>query len=147
MRKMLIGVVVLLLLFPLIPIIKPFLPKAVTFDRAKDAFNAAGLTVESFNLITPGGLGSVESASMSVKGAYVSIYHFDGEGKIALQLAYQKDDPGTAIVASWGLAESLGAAKSKNIPSNAVRNGKFMLTVASEDRALRQQVVRVFKKL
>ena len=137
------GLVALLLL----PVVNKFRPRAVTFERAQAAFVAAGMTITEYQERARSSLESIAEVSMYVDTASVSIYQYDHEGKIATQLAYQKDDPGAAIVESWGLAQALGAAESKNIPQRSLRNGKFMLIARGYDEALLARIVSVFKGL
>jgi hypothetical protein len=98
----------------------------------------------------PGSLslpGAVEQFSMVVNGAQVDVYRFEDEGKIATQLEYQKPDAGSAIVETWNLSESLGAAKPKNKPVLALRNGMFLCTIAHEDKELRGRIGKVFSSM
>jgi hypothetical protein len=143
-KKVLIALVVLVVLIPILPKI---LPKAPSFDRAKKAFEAAQFVVSDYSEHSNPGLDAVAGAFMNVGTARVELYRYDSEGKIALQLGYQQPDPGQAMVESWGLAESLGAAPNPNMPQSAVRNGKYMLVVHDYDEVLRQVIVGLFKKL
>ena len=142
MKKVLIAIVVLVLAIPILPLI---IPKPVTFERIQAALAGQGLAVTDVNEVTLPQNQAVAEVAMSLNGAPVHIYLYDHEGKIAKQLEFQKPDPGSQIVATWNLSESLGAAKPKNKPLSAARNGMFMLTVESEDKALRDRVVRIFK--
>jgi len=142
MKKVLIAAVVLILALPILPRI---IPKPVTFERIQAALAAQGLAVSDVREATTPQNQAVAQVDMSVQGASVRIYLYDHEGKIAKQLEFQKPDAGSQIVATWNLSESLGAAKPKNRPLSAARNGLFMLTVESEDKALRDRVVRIFK--
>jgi len=142
MKKIAIVAVVLLLLLPLLPYL---IPKPVTFQRIQDALAAAGFSVTGAAEVTPPQNQAVAEVTMLVNGEPVRIYLYDDEGKIAKNLEYQKPDAGSQMVESWGLREALGAAKPKNKPLSAARNGLFMLTVESEDAGFRSRVVRVFK--
>ena len=144
MKKVLIAAVVLILALPILPLI---IPKPVTFERIQAALAAQGLSVTDVREVTRPQNQAVAEVAMSVNGAPVHMYLYDHQGKIAKQLEFQKPDPGSQIVATWNLSESLGAAKPKNKPLSAVRNGMFMLTVESEDKALRDRIVRIFKGL
>lgn len=144
MKKVLIAIVVLVLAIPILPLI---IPKPVTFERIQAALAAQGLAVTDVNEVTLPQNQAVAEVAMSLNGAPVHIYLYDHEGKIAKQLEFQKPDAGSQIVATWNLSESLGAAKPKNKPLSAARNGMFMLTVESEDKALRDRIVRIFKGL
>lgn len=143
MKNVVITIVVLVLLLPLIVAI---LPKPVTLERAVSAFEAAGLVVEYPETVSPS-LEAVEQIHMYVNGADVNLYRYDDEGKIMKNLEYQRPDAGTAVVEAMGIGASLGAAPSRNKPSSAQRNGMWMLTVQSEDAALRQKVVKIFSGL
>jgi len=144
MRKVVIAIVVVVVLIPIIP---RLLPKPVTFERAEAVFKEGGYAVSEVRVETAPMLGAVEQVSMIVDGAQVSIYRFDSEGKVAIQLEYQKPDAGTAIVETWNLSESLGAAKPKNKPVAAGRNGLFMITATSDNTELRNKLVVLFKAL
>jgi len=144
MKKVLIAIVVLVLAIPILPLI---IPKPVTFERIQAALAGQGLAVTDVNEVTLPQNQAVAEVAMSLNGAPVHIYLYDHEGKIAKQLEFQKPDAGSQIVATWNLSESLGAAKPKNKPLSAARNGMFMLTVESEDKALRDRIVRIFKGL
>ncbi len=143
MKKVLIAVIAVVVLFPLIPVLLHMLPEPLTMERAQRAFENSGMTVSDVRKTEAPGLGAVEQMSMYVNGALVEIYRFDDEGALATQLEYQKPDSGSAIVETWNLSESLGAAKPKNNVS-ADRNGMFMITVTSDDKALRQRIITVF---
>ena len=142
MKKVLIAAVALILALPLLPLI---IPKPVTFERIQAALAAEGLAVTDVREATVPQNQAIAEVAMSVNGAPVHVYLYEHEGKIAKQLEFQKPDAGSQIVATWNLSESLGAAKPKNKPLSAARNGMFMLTVVSEDKALRDRVVRIFK--
>ena len=58
-----------------------------------------------------------------------------------------KKDAGTAIVETWNLSESLGAAPNRNIPTYHGRRGKVMIVVTTPDEGLGRRVVDAFKKL
>lgn len=147
-KKVLIGVVVLVVLLPLLPKLINLLPDPVSFDRIEPAFTAAGLAVSDVTeTSSAAGLGAEEAMSMVVNGANVSVYRFADEGKIAAQLEYQKPDAGSAMVEAWNIGASLGAAPPKNKPSSAGRNGMFMIVSTGDDKALNQRIVQIFKAL
>lgn len=144
MRNVIITIVVLILLLPVIVLI---LPKAITLDRTVKTFEDAGLVVEYPETVTPPGLQAVEQYRMYVNGADVNMYRYDDEGKIMKNLEYQRPDTGTAVVEAMGIGAALGAAPNRNKPVSAQRNGMWMVTVTSEDGALRQRVVKIFAGL
>jgi hypothetical protein len=146
-KKVLIGVVALAILIPLLPKLMQMMPEAVTLDAIEPAFTKAGFAVSNVATLPSPGLGAVGEISMVVNGANVTVYEFENEGKIAAQLEYQKPDAGSAIVETWNLSESLGAAKPKNRPSSAARNGMFMIVATGEDKALNAKIVQLFKAL
>lgn len=147
MRKAIGWVIGIMVLVPVIAVIRPYLPKAVTFERVEQAYNDAGFWVTEVTRVEPPTLDSVAQLSLRVEGYPVNVYQFDSEGPIAKQLEFQKPDAGSVVVEAWNLSERLGAAKPKNIPTSAARNGMFMLTVQSEDAGLRRRVVEIFKGL
>ena len=142
-KSLILGVLALLL----IPVVSKYRPRAASFDRAQAAFTAAGMTITEYQERSQPSLDSIAEVYMYVDAASVSIYHYGSEGKIAVQLGYQKDDPGAAIVESWGLAQALGAAESKNVPQRSLRNGMFMLIARGYDEELLNRIVSVFNGL
>lgn len=143
MKKAIPIIVVILIAIPVLP---RLMPTPLTMDGIEAGFKAAGFTVADMQTPAPQ-LGAVEERLMTVNGASVEVYRFEDEGKIATQLEYQKPDSGSAIVETWNLSESLGAAKPKSKPVSASRNGMFMLVVIGEDKALRDRVVQAFNRL
>lgn len=144
MKKVLIALAVALVALPIIP---KLMPVAFSYERVQAAFQGAGLTVGNVNTDTGAHMGAIDGVTMDVGSARVGIYHFDNEGKIAKQQEYNKTDAGTAIVETWNLSESLGAAKPKNKPMDVARNGMYLILVESEDKALRARIVQIFKSV
>ncbi len=144
LKKFLIIALLALILFPLIP---RLLPKPASFERAKAAFEEAGFTVSDYQVLPHPQMEAGAQASMKIESAFLHIYRYDSEGKIRKHMEYQKKDAGTAIVESWNLAQSLGAAPKKQIPSIAVRNGKYMLIAHGQDKALLDKIGELFRKL
>lgn len=143
MKKIITIVILVAVLFPVIPMI---LPKPITIERIKAAFENAGLTVSDFS---QGGraLEAAESWYLSIGEARVEIYRYEEYAKLVKNIEYQKDDPGSVIVEAWNLSESLGAAKNPNPPVSAVKKGKFMMVVKSFNKELRKQIVVAFGKM
>jgi hypothetical protein len=146
--KIVITVVILLIAVPvLLPIIQGFLPEPITFERAVAGFQQAGLPVTDHTEVATPQLEAIAQLSMRIGNAQVDIYHYDNEGKIVKQLEYQKKDAGTAMVETWNLAQSLGAAPSRNRPSVAARKGMFMIVATGDDKALLNRIVNTFRSL
>lgn len=143
LKKILIAIVVIVLL---VPVAVKLLPKPMTWDRMQNGFKNAGLTVEQFEVV-PASMESVEQASATINAMMVDIYRYDDEGKIVRNLEYQKPDPGAAIVESWGLAQSLGAAVTKKIPTRSARRGMYLIVATGEDEASLDRIVQAFKAL
>ena len=143
MRKVIVVVVIVLL----IPLIARMMPKEVTFERVQAAMEGCGLVVSDVNRTPTSTYGAVEMMTMNVGGASVEIYKFEDEGKIVKQLEFEKPDSGSVIVETWNLSESLGAAKPKRLPREAVRKGMFMLAVTCETKSIRERVIHVFRTL
>ena len=143
MKKLIIAAVVVILLFPFI---SKMMPEPLTMDRLEQGFQKSGMTVSELKHVTPS-LESIDQLSFKVNGSSVDIYQYDGEGKIAKNYEYQKPDVGQAVVETWNLSESLGAAKPHSIPTSASRRGLFFIVVSSEDAALRAKVVELFNKI
>lgn len=136
--------IIALLVFISFPFVVRYWPKPASPDRAKLAFEAAGMTVEDYATTDNPGLGGDYGANMVVDGAMVTVYHFANEGKIATQFEYQKKDVGTAIVESMNLAQQLGAAQTKQMPSAAARNGMYMIVATGPDDALVKRIASIF---
>lgn len=142
LKKLAIAAVVLVILIPFLPMI---IPKSMTFDRITTAIRDGGMPIEQYTEPPTPGLESIAQVSFYTLGARVDIYQYDDEGKIARHFEYQKQDPGTAIVEAWGLAQSLGAAPSRNLPTLAARRGKFMIVATGEDKELLKRIIDMFK--
>lgn len=143
LKYFLIAVVVIAIL----PFAVRLLPEAVTFDRALAAFKAAGMDVQDYRVAEHPGMESVAQADMRIDGAWVNLYEYDDEGVIVRNLEYRKKDAGTAIVETWNLAQTLGAAPSVNKPERSARNGMFMIVATGEDEALLKKIVTIFADL
>ena len=143
MQKLIIAAIVVLLLFPFL--IK-LMPKPLTLDRFEQGFKKSGMAVSEIKHVPPS-LEAIDQLSFTIDGSTVDIYQYDDEGKIAKNYEYQKPDVGQAIVETWNLSESLGAAKPHSIPTSASRRGKFFVVVASEDASLRAKVIELFNTL
>ncbi len=129
------------------PFVMRLMPKPVTFDRAKQAFESAGLAVSQYAMAPSPGQRAVAEADLVVNGVNVAIFQFDNEGKIVTAMEYQKKDAGTAIVEQMHLAENMGAAVRRETPSMAVRRGMFMLVATGEDARMVQRVAEVFRNM
>lgn len=148
--KLVLGVVAAIVLIPLAGVVYPkileLLPEPLTFDRVEEALDAAYWVTDAAE-VDPPGLDAVAHRFMRVDGYLVNLYRYKSEGKIAKQLEFQRPDAGSVVVEAWNLSERLGAAKSRNIPTSAGRNGMFMVTVQSENSEFRRAVVALFKSL
>ena len=144
MKKVLIIIVVLLVFLPFLPRI---LPKRLTIDRIQQGLQAAGYQVAEFKEVTAPQLEADSQWSMAVNGARTNVYLYTDVGVIAKNHEYQKKDVGTAIVETWNLQESLGAAPDRNIPTYVARKGMFLIIVATPDQALGAALTQAFKKL
>ena len=142
--KLAIAAAVVVLAFPFV---LRLLPKPVTFERAQAGFAAAGLPVADFQVALRASNEAVAEAGMTVNGVTVNIYQYDNEGTISRYMEYQKKDPGTAIVETWNLAQSLGAAVRKERPSRAVRRGMMMMVATGDDQAMVNRIADVFADL
>lgn len=129
------------------PFVMRLMPKPVTFERAKTAFDKAGMAVSQFQMAPSPDQRAVAEADLVVNGVNVSILQFDNEGKIATAMEYQKKDAGTAIVETWNLAQNLGAAVHKDTPSRAVRRGMFMMIATGQDKAMVDRIAEVFASM
>jgi hypothetical protein len=143
MKKVAIAVVVLLILLPVLP---KLIPNPLTMESVTSSLKAKGFSVTDDRKVTPQN-GAIDQMTMTINGAMVELYQFDDEGKIAVQMEYNKTDAGTAIVETWNLSETLGAAKSKNKPCQPARNGMFMIVVTSDDKSVNARIASAFEKL
>lgn len=147
MKKVAIVIVVAVLALPILP---KLIPKPLTLERIQAGFEAGAYRVESAQILSSPQLDAIGQLSMRINGAQVEVYQFDDEGKIAKQKEYLKPGPGTVETQAFNLSElaaSVGAAKPKNKPVGIQRRGMFLLTVTSEDKALRERVKQTFKSL
>jgi len=144
MKKLLIAGVVVLLALPLLPMI---IPEALTIDKVVEGLKAAGVAVSDATDVPNPNLEAIAEKDFRVGEVRVEVYQFDNEGKIAKQLGYQQPDSGQVIVEAWNLSESLGAAKPKNKPVTAVRNGMFMIVITGDDKEVRGRIAKIFQSL
>lgn len=142
--KWFVALVIILLVAPFVP---RFLPKPATPERARTAFEAAGMSVENYQTVPSPSLEAVAQTTMTVNGVMVGIYQYDNEGTIAKQLEYQKAGNERNALGLVNLAQSLGAAPNRNRPSKAVRNGKLMLVATGDDRETIDRIVDAFRSL
>lgn len=142
-KKILILIVVMAVVLPLIPLI---MPKPMTFERIKAGLETK-FTLEEYEEAPQPQLQSIKQVGMYIDTARVMILQYDDEGKIAKQREFQKKDPGQAMVESWGLAQSLGAALPKETPMMTERRGMFLIIVSGPDEQLLRRILETFKNL
>jgi hypothetical protein len=142
--KVFIYAVLILVALPFLPYI---LPKAMTFERIRAGLEQGGFTLQDFQTLPTPGNEAIGQIAMTIDDAHVDVYQYDDEGKIARYHEYQKKDPGQAMVEAWGLAQSLGAAPSKNLPSLAARRRMFLMVATGPDEALLKRIIDRFQKL
>ncbi len=129
------------------PILLQFLPEPLSMERIIDGLKKSDLGITEIQKVEPPTNESIAQIRFVVNGAFADIYQYDDEGKIARYAEMYKQDPGTAIVEAWGLAQSLGAAPSKNKPQRVARRKMYLLVVQGEDTALLDRIVKVFSEL
>lgn len=144
-RNVIKVVLALLAVVLLLPIALQFVPGRRTLADFRADFERAGLEVASYAEVAAPQLGAVEQAELSVAGAWVRIYRFDNEGRIATQLEYHRPDAGTTAVEAWGIAQSLGAAPPRNAPMTAERRGMFLLVAEGPDRETLRRIQQAFR--
>ncbi len=130
-----------------VPILIQFLPEPLSMERITESFKKSDLGVIDVHIVNPPMNEAIAQISFVVGGALVNVYQYDNEGTIARYAEMYKKDAGTAIVEAWGLAQSLGAAPSKNKPERVARRKMFLLVVQGEDTALLDRVVKIFLSL
>lgn len=147
-REKLIKLLILLLGLIIIgPVALQFLPNPLTMDRIVEGLKKSDLGIVDISPVEPPTQESIAQISFRGENFYGSIYQYDNEGAIAKYAEMYKKDPGTAIVEAWGLAQSLGAAPSKNKPERVARRKMFLLVVQGDDKAVLDKVVTVFNSL
>jgi hypothetical protein len=144
MKKVLFVIIAVLIIIPILPRI---IPKALTIERVQEGFKAGGFYVENVQGVSPARLEAEKQWTMTVAGALVDVYFYTNVGVIAKQAEYQKKDVGTAIVETWNLSESLGAAPDPNVPSFSARNGMFLIVATTPDKGLGARIATAFSKL
>ena len=146
MKKAIIILVVILVAGPfLAPIIAPYIPKAMSAERVRVAFDAAGYTAEGFTQSKFPQRDSVEQWNFRVREYSIELYRYDHEGKIVRNVENLKPDPGMAIVQTMNIAQQLGAAPTKSRPMIPARKRMWMIVVSGPDKAYCQQLIKVFK--
>ncbi|MGC8844455.1 MAG: hypothetical protein ACP5QY_01260 [Candidatus Hydrogenedens sp.] len=130
-----------------VPILIQFLPAPLSMERIIEGFKKSDLGVVEIQNINPPMNEAIAQISFKVGDAFVNVYQYDNEGTIARYAEMYKKDPGTAIVEAWGLAQSLGAAPSKNKPERVARRKMFLLVAQGEDKSLLEHIVKIFTSL
>lgn len=142
MKTVVIIVVILILLLPVLIKLKP---KPITTARIEAIFKSHGLAEDG---VQEGGaaLEAVQSWRIPAYEGSIAIYRYENHAKLVKNLEYQKDDPGSRMVAAWNLSESLGAAPPPP-PTDTAKKRMYMLVVTSRDAAFRAKVKEAFRAL
>lgn len=143
MKKLIVSLVILVIAFPFLA---KLIPDPMGIERVRAAFEEAGYEVENFDALDTPGREAIAQWVLTVTEYRVEVYEYDSEGKIAKHLGYLAEDPGASLVSSMGIAESLGAAPDPNLPSVALRKGKWMVQVVGPDRGRCQTLANIFRK-
>lgn len=141
--KVVIFAVVILLAFPFV---LKLIPEPLTMERIQAGFAASGLPVAQMQQVNPTNESVAELAAI-IGVVTLNVYQYNDEGKIARYTEYQKKDAGTAIVETWNLSESLGAAPRRDTPSKYLRRGMFLAVATGNDVAMVDRVIEAFKGL
>lgn len=143
MKKILvlIGLAVLLL-----PVIVRVLPESMSVERVRQAFEGAGYEVHGLETVESPERDAAEQWRFRIDDYRIDLYRYANEGKIAKNHGYLKPDVGSAIVESMNLAQQLGAAPSKNLPTAVQRKGMWLFHVRGEDKARCRALADLFKK-
>ncbi len=144
MRKVILIILVVILLLPVLP---SLIPEEVTIDTIVNTFEDKFLTVENVRKVDPPQLDSAKQWRFTINGYSAELYYYEDYAALVKQFEYQKKDAGTAIVETWNLRESLGAAPNPNIPTFAGRNDPYMLVVRTPDKEIGQHIIKVFKDI
>lgn len=143
MKKVLIFLVLGILL---LPVILRLLPEAMGVERVQQAFREAGYEALDLREVESPERDAVEQWRFTVDGYSIELFRYNSEGKIAKHVEYLKPDIGSAIVESMNLAEQLGAAKSRDLPSAVLRKGMWMIYVQGEERSVCTTLAGIFKR-
>lgn len=140
--KKLLWIIIPLALFPFAV---RLIPEPMTIERVVAAYEDRGLTVENFTKAEAPSREAKDEWHFVVDGYRIEVHFYDSEGAVAKHHEYLKDDAGTVMVQSMGLAQQLGAAKPANLPSEVARRGKWIFYVQGESRDRARELVALFK--
>ena len=144
MMKVVLVIVAILVLLPLLPYI---FPKPLTIERIEAGLKERGFTLEDLKEISKPMNEADQQWTMKVNGARTDVYYYTDSAVLTRQREYQRKDAGTAIVETWNLRESLGAAPNPNLPSFVGRNQKFMMIVTTRNKPLGERLIANFKDM
>lgn len=139
MRKAFIFLIIAVLALPLLV---QWIPDPLSYERIETAYRAAGYLLENPRDEPDLGRGQAEGWSFFIDGYRIEVLRYTDRGKIALQLEYLKPDPGTVMVESMNMAQSLGARQPAE-KYHAQRRGMFLVYVRGPDRSKCQALARV----
>jgi hypothetical protein len=144
MRKVIIGIVIL---FALLPILPKLIPKDLTKDVVKAELEDVGYSVANDQEVSSPIYEADKQWSMTINGEKANLFFYTNVGVIAKQREYLRKDVGTAIVESWNLAQSLGAAKNPNPPTYVGRNDMYLLVIETIREDFGRQVIYDFERI
>lgn len=143
MKKVLLLIVAILVL---LPVVVRFMPRPMDIERIQKAFEDGGYTILGLQEAATAQRDAVQEWQFTVEGYRIEVYRYDSEGKIAKNREYLKPDPGEKMVEAMNLAQQLGAAESKNLPSAVARKGMWLIHVVGEDESFCNTLAALLRK-
>lgn len=140
------AIILIIAIVVLLPVVVRLIPEPMSIERVEKAFEDGGYMIAGLEEAGTAQREAVQEWRFTVEGYRVEVYRYDSEGKIAKNLAYLQPDPGQEMVVAMNLAQQLGAAESKDLPSAAVRKGKWLIYVVGKDKSFCKTLAAVFKR-
>lgn len=139
-RVLALGLAILIL-----PIAIALWPRPLTFQRLRDRLERQNLTVKDVKSIGSPAHGATQEVRFTVNEAVVQLFHFDDKQKLeACHQLYR--DPTKARQALSRLL-SQGVPLDLRAPTVTARNQWYVLTVTTDNDALRDAILVVFRRL
>jgi hypothetical protein len=132
---MLKAFILIVILIIAAPFLLDLLPEPLTYERIEAAYRAAGYTLEnSINEEANLGREEAEGWSFYIDGYRIEVLRYTDRAKMVTNLEYLKPDPGSIMVESMNIAQSLGQTRPTE-KSHAKCRGSFIVYVRGPDRA------------
>lgn len=144
MVKVIVLIIAILLL---IPVIAYIFPEELTVESIQAKLKARGFTIEDVQEAKRPMNEADKQWTMKINGERTDLYFYTDSAKLTTQREYQRKDPGTAIVESMHLRESLGAAPNPNLPTYIGKRQKFMMIVTTNNEPFGRRLIYNFEDL